>query len=154
MTQPTTDQTSETYHIPDDRYYDQEHHLWAKLDSTSGRITIGIDSLGLAALGDLAYNSFQAVGMPIKRGESIGVLEAAKMTGDLIAPVSGVLVDRNEAVLRDPYLVNTAPYGEGWLVAIEAGDWENESTRLVSGEALPAWIAAEIERYRAQGWID
>lgn len=154
MTLPSTNQTSETYHIPADRYYDQEHHLWAKLDPASGRVLIGIDTLGLAALGDLAYISFQATGLPIKRGQSIGVLEAAKMTGDLIAPVSGLLVDRNEAVLRDPYLVNTAPYGEGWLVAIEASDWENESTLLVSGEALPDWITAEIERYRAQGWID
>lgn len=150
----STDQISENYHLPADRHYDKQHHIWARFDPDTGRVIVGMDTLGLASLGDLAYISLQAVGLPIKRGESIGVLEAAKMTGDLIAPVSGTLVDRNEAVLRDPYLVNTNPYDEGWIVAIEPADWENEATALVSGEALPVWLEAEIERYRAQGWID
>lgn len=154
MTGASTDQISETYYIPNDRYYDREHHTWAKYEQETGRVIIGLDTLGLASLGDMAYISLQAIGMPVKPGESIGVLEAAKMTGDLIAPVSGTLVDRNEAVLHDPYLVNTNPYDEGWIVVIEPSDWENESTGLVSGEALPEWIETEIERYRSQGWID
>lgn len=154
MTLTTTGPASETYHIPDDRYYDKDKHMWAKLEPTTGRVTVGIDTLGLASLGDLAYLSFQSIGIPVKRGQSIGVLEAAKMTGDLITPVSGTLVDRNEATLRDPYLVNTDPYGEGWLVAIEPTNWESESADLISGEVLPTWIATEIKRYRSQGWID
>lgn len=154
MTVASTDQISQTYHIPNDRYYDREHHTWVKVEPETGRVVVGLDTLGLAALGDLAYISLQAIGLPIKQGESIGALEAAKMTGDLIAPVSGTLVDRNEAVLRDPYLVNSDPYDEGWIVAIEPSNWEDESAALVSGEALPEWITAEIERYRSQGWID
>ncbi len=154
MTISATDQISEVYHIPNDRSYDKEHHMWAQLASDTGQVRVGVDTLGLAALGDLAYISFQAAGMIVKRGESIGVLEAAKMTGDLIAPISGTLVERNEAVLRDPFLVNTAPYTDGWLVVIKPDDWATESADLVSGEALPVWIEAEIERYRAQGWID
>lgn len=154
MTGASTDKTPESYHIPDDRFYDRERHTWAKHELEAGRVIIGLDALGLAALGDVAYISVQAIGLPVKRGESIGVLEAAKMTDDLVAPVSGTLIDRNEAVLRDPYLVNTNPYDEGWIVAIEPSDWENESAVLVSGEALPDWITAEIERYRSQGWID
>lgn len=146
--------TPATYHIPDDRYYDRDHHLWIQKDSTTNRGVVGLDTLGLAALGDLAYISLQAVGMSIKRGESMGMLEAAKMTNDLVAPASGILVDRNEAVLRNPQLVNSDPYGQGWLVTIELTDWENESASLVSGEMLPGWVATEIERYRSQGWID
>lgn len=154
MTVVSTEQIPATYHIPPDRYYDKEHHMWAKFEPETGRVVVGIDALGLAALGDLAYISLSAIGLPVKRGESIGVLEAAKMTGDLIAPVSGVLVGRNEAAMRDPYLVNSDPYGEGWIVTIEPGDWKNESAALVSGQALPAWIEAEVVRYRAQGWLD
>ncbi|MCL4294386.1 MAG: glycine cleavage system protein H [Anaerolineae bacterium] len=146
--------TPATYHVPDDRYYDREHHLWVQKDPTTGQVVVGLDTLGLAALGDLAYISLQAADMPIKRGESMGMLEAAKMTGDLFAPVSGTLIARNEAALRDPHLVNSDPYGQGWLVAIEPADWENESASLVSGEELPIWVAAEIERYRSQGWIE
>lgn len=146
--------TPATYHIPDDRYYDRNHHLWVQREPTTGRLVVGLDTLGLAALGDLAYISLQTVGMFVKRGESMGMLEAAKMTSDLVAPASGILVERNEAALRNPQLVNSDPYGQGWLVAIEPTDWENESTGLVSGEELPVWVAAEIERYRSEGWIE
>ncbi len=143
-----------TYEFPDDRYYDAANHQWAKLDATSGRVFVGIDSLGLEALGELAYISLQAAGVTVRRGESIGTLEAAKMTGDIFAPVSGALVSRNEHVLRDPLLINADPYDEGWIVAIEPSDWETELIDLVHGPALPAWVEAEIERYRGQGWVD
>lgn len=146
--QPTTD-----YFIPNDRCYDRENHMWAQYDSVSGRVVIGIDTLGLSALGDLAYITLQAVGIPIQRGESIGTLEAAKMTGDLITPISGVIVGRNENAIHNPMLINETPYQHGWLVAIEPSDWTGESKNLVSGDDLPSWVAAEIKRYQEQGWI-
>jgi glycine cleavage system H protein len=142
-----------TYHLPDDRLYDGEQHLWVRRDGGTGQAAVGLDALGLAAMGDLAYVALHPVGTTVRRGEPIGSLEAAKMTGDLIAPISGVLVERNSAVLRDPTLINRDPYGAGWLVAIEPADWERESPALIAGAALPAWVAAETERYRTQGWI-
>lgn len=145
-------QTTTSYHIPDDRAYDGAHHLWVQLDPAIGRAVVGIDAFGLDSLGELAYVSLQAAGMPVRRGEAIGTLEAAKMTTVLVAPVSGTLVDRNANVLRDPTLVNRDPYGDGWLVAIEPDDWETEVADLVAGAALPAWVAAETERYRSEEW--
>jgi glycine cleavage system H protein len=142
------------YEFPDDRYYDAANHQWAKLDTKSGHVLVGIDSLGLEALGELAYISLRTAGVNVRRGESIGTLEAAKMTGDVFTPVSGTLVARNERVLRDPLLINGDPYNEGWIVTIEPSDWEAESTELVHGPALPAWVETEIERYRSQGWVD
>jgi glycine cleavage system H protein len=142
------------YQFPDDRHYDGESHMWAKRETAVSPVIIGIDTLGLEALGELAYISLQAVGIPVKRGESIGVLEAAKMTGDVISPVSGILLSRNEPIMRNPGIVDDDPYGQGWLVTIEPHDWETESAALVYGDALPAWIEKEIERYRDQGWID
>lgn len=143
-----------SYEIPSDRAYDREHHMWAKFDTASGNVFVGIDTLGLAALGDLAYVTLKEVGKNVKRGESIGTLEAAKMTGDFIAPVGGVIVARNDMTVSDPGLVNQSPYVDGWIVVIKPSDWESESVQLVSGEALPAWVEAEIKRYRSQGWID
>lgn len=143
-----------SYEIPADRAYDREHHMWAQVDSASGNITIGIDTLGLASLGDLAYVTLQAVGFPVIRGESMGTLEAAKMTGDLIAPVSGTIVARNDETVSNPGLVNQSPYVDGWMVVIKPSDWENESAQLVSGDGLPVWVEAEIKRYKSQGWID
>ena len=145
---------AQDYPIPADRSYDREHHMWAQYDPLSGQVTVGIDVLGLAALGDLAYVSLQAVGTPIKRGESLGMLEAAKMTGDLVAPVSGVIMARNDKTVSNPALVNQSPYAEGWMVVIGPNDWENESAQLVSADDLPAWVESEIKRYRQQGWID
>lgn len=148
-----SNQTS-PYEIPSDRSYDREHHMWAQFDSASGDVFVGIDTLGLASLGDLAYVTLKDVGISVKRGESMGTLEAAKMTGDLIAPVSGTIVARNDATVSNPGLVNQSPYVDGWMVVIKPSDWENESAQLVSGDGLPVWVEAEIQRYRSQGWID
>ncbi len=143
-----------SYEIPADRAYDREHHMWAQFDSASGDVFIGIDALGLTALGDLAYVKLKDVGKSVRRGESLGTLEAAKMTGDLIAPVTGVIVARNNTVVSNPGLVNQSPYADGWMVVIKPSDWDNESAQLVAGDALPAWVDSEIKRYRSQGWID
>lgn len=146
--------TTDAYYIPLDRFYDRSSHMWARYDHASGNVLVGIDRLGLASLGDLAYVTLQAVGVSVRRGQSMGTLEAAKMTGDILAPVSGVIVERNDACVKNPGMVNEAPYGEGWLVAIKPADWAGESPQMVSGDDLPAWVEAEIHRYKMQGWID
>ncbi len=143
-----------SYEIPTDRAYDREHHMWAQFDPASGDVFVGIDALGLTALGDLAYVTLKDVGKSVKRGESLGTLEAAKMTGDLIAPVTGVIFARNNMVVSNPGLVNQSPYVDGWMVVIKPSDWENESVQLVAGDDLPGWVDSEIKRYRSQGWID
>ncbi len=140
--------------IPADRFYDREHHMWVTVNSTQRQARVGMDALGLSALGDLAYVTLKNVGAVIQRGESFGTLEAAKMTGDLIAPISGTILARNEAVIKNPSLVNLSPYDDGWLVIIQPIDWKKESAQLVSGNALSAWIESEMKRYRGQGWID
>jgi glycine cleavage system H protein len=145
---------TDSYEIPADRAYDREHHMWAQFNSAGGDVFIGMDMLGLAALGDLAYVTLKDVGISVKRGESMGTLEAAKMTGDLIAPISGTIAARNDETVSNPSLVNQSPYGDGWMIVIKPSDWENESTQLISGGGLPAWVESEIKRYRNQGWID
>lgn len=142
------------YPIPSDRAYDREHHMWAQFDTASGDVFVGIDTLGLASLGDLAYVTLKEVGVHVKRGESIGTLEAAKMTGDLTAPITGVIVARNNGVVNNPALVNMSPYVDGWMVVIKPSNWEAEFAQLVSGDELPAWIESEIARYNQKGWLD
>jgi glycine cleavage system H protein len=144
---------TETYTIPDDRLYSRENHMWAMKDS-AGIVTVGMDALGLAALGDLAYVILPPVGTQVQRGKSMGTLEAAKMTGGLIAPLSGKIVARNDAAVHNPSLVNQEMYGRGWLVQLQPSDWEGETKLLVSGDELPGWVDAELDRYRRQGWID
>ena len=144
--------TDSHYSFPPDLYYDRSNHIWVRHEGEV--VTVGLDALGLESLGDMAYISLQAVGFPVSRGEPMGTLEAAKMVGDLVTPVSGVIAARNEAALRDPSLVNREPYGVGWLVQVTPSGWERDSADLVHGDCLTAWVEAEIERYRSQGWIE
>lgn len=142
-----------TFLIPEDRYYLDEHHMWAK-PASDNRVVIGIDTLGLESLGDLAYVSLEKVGVEVNVGDSIGAIEAAKMTGDLISPVSGTIVKTNSDIVADPSIVNNDPYEAGWMVEIETNNWDAENIKLISGDAIPNWVAKEMDRYRAEGWID
>lgn len=142
-----------TFLIPEDRYYLDEHHMWAQ-PASDNRVVIGIDTLGLESLGDLAYVSLEKVGVEVKVGDSIGAIEAAKMTGDLISPVSGTIVKTNSEIVADPSIVNNDPYEAGWMVEIETNNWDAENNQLISGDAIPNWVSKEMDRYRAEGWID
>ena len=146
--------TDRPFEVPPDRHYDRVHHLWALRDEESGRVRVGIDSIGLSSLGDLAYVSLQAIGTTVARGGAVGSLEAAKMTTSIAAPVTGTIVARNEAVLRDPSLVNGDPYGAGWLVEIEPARFEQDAAELVCGDELDSWVAAEVERLQAESQAD
>lgn len=136
-----------------DLFYDGINHLWIQLNAKNQQATIGIDALGLETLGDLAYVTLPEVGAYIQRGKSIGTFEAAKMTSELIAPISGCIVARNDHVLRDPSLVNRNSYGEAWLIVVEPSDWIIESNELIHGDGVPSWVESEIERYQRQGWL-
>ncbi len=142
------------YTLPDELYYDSANHLWLRQES-DGAITVGLDALGLEAMGDMAYISFDKLEREVLRGEPLGSLEAAKMVAPLLAPISGKIVKTNDAVARNPRLVNTSPYAQGWLFTITPTRWAEESAQLVSGaENIARFLDAELERYRAQGWVE
>ena len=139
--------------IPRDRHYDRTH-LWAHRDAGTSRVRIGLDAIGLASLGELAYVALQPEGKVVARGEAIGSLEAAKMTTTIAAPVSGTIVARNRAVMADPLAVNRDPYGAGWLLEVAPSAWSAESALLVAGDAVGPWAEAEIARLRAEDGED
>ena len=141
------------FKFPENLHFEKTNHTWSLAESNS-RIVIGMDPLGLASLGELAYLSIDEVETMVREGQSMGVLEAAKMTGEIIAPVSGKIVERNQEVLEDPFEVNKDPYGKGWLALIETESWEEDSKKLVTGAKVAEWSSNELERYRQQGWID
>ena len=135
-----------------DRFYNS-NHLWSKQDA-AGIVTVGMDELGLDSLGELAYLTLPSERTPVEMDKAMGSMEAAKMTGELVAPVSGIVIEQNDKVLQNPLLVNEEPYGNGWLVKIEPTNWEKESETMVSGDKLPGWAEQEIERFETQGILD
>ncbi|MBW3601159.1 MAG: glycine cleavage system protein GcvH [Actinobacteria bacterium] len=101
---------------PQDLRYTEEHE-WARSDQ--GRVTVGITSYAQDALGDVVYVDLPATGTRVEQGQPFGEVESTKSVSDLYAPVTGTIVERNESLESSPELVNSDPYGDGWMVVIE-----------------------------------
>ena len=104
---------------PSELKYTEEHE-WTRADG--GRITVGITQYAQDALGDVVYVDLPATGTRVEQGQPFCEVESTKSVSDLYAPLSGVIVERNEALESQPELVNSDPYGEGWMVVSEAED--------------------------------
>jgi glycine cleavage system H protein len=104
---------------PEDLRYTEEHE-WARADG--GRVTVGITDYAQDALGDVVYVDLPATGTKVEAGQPFGEVESTKSVSDLYAPVSGRIVERNETLESSPELVNSDPYGDGWMVVIEMDD--------------------------------
>ncbi|WP_248518057.1 glycine cleavage system protein GcvH [Salinarchaeum laminariae] len=120
-----------SFDTPDDRRY-LDSHEWAAEDGDVVRI--GISDFAQDELGDVVFVEFPDVGDSISAGESFGVVESIKAVSDLYAPISGEVVEVNEALLDRPELVNDDPYDEGWMLAVEPSD-EGELEELLDADA-------------------
>lgn len=96
--------------------YSAEHE-WVAPEG-AGNTRIGISAVAADALGDIVYVDLPEVGTVLTAGETCGEVESTKSVSDLYAPVSGEVTEVNAAVADDPALINTDPYGEGWLFAV------------------------------------
>jgi glycine cleavage system H protein len=105
---------------PEDLKYTAEHE-WVRAGD-SGVMRIGITDYAQEQLGDIVYVHLPEVGETVEAGTAVGELESTKSVSDLFAPVSGTVAARNEALDANPELCNTDPYGEGWILEIEASD--------------------------------
>lgn len=105
--------------VPDDLKYTAEHE-WARADG--GTVRVGVTDYAQEALGDVVYVSLPEVGAKVEQGQPFGEIESTKSVSDLYAPVTGTITARNDALDGRPELVNSDPYGEGWIVEIEPAD--------------------------------
>lgn len=105
--------------IPSDLKYTKEHE-WVSLDGDVA--TIGITDYAQGELGDIVFVELPSVGENIAQMDSFGTIEAVKAVSDLYAPVSGEVVEVNEALEDDPLVVNRDPYGDGWMVKVKISD--------------------------------
>lgn len=103
---------------PEDLKYSSEHEWVRSPGEGEGSVRIGITHYAQDALGDIVYVSLPEVGADISAGDTVGELESTKSVSDIYAPVSGKVVARNEALDGSPELVNSDPYGEGWLFEV------------------------------------
>ncbi|RKZ23082.1 glycine cleavage system protein GcvH [bacterium] len=102
--------------IPDGLYYSKDHE-WIRVEGDIA--TEGITDYAQSELSDIVYVELPQVGRKVKKGEAIGTIEAVKTVADLYAAVSGEIVEVNENLKTSPQVVNSDPYGEGWMVKIK-----------------------------------
>ena len=102
---------------PKDRKYSKEHE-WAK-DNGDGTITMGITDHAQDLLTDIVFVELPAIGRTLKLGEAFAVVESVKTASDVYAPISGPVMEINEAVTKNPALVNDQPYGDGWFCKVK-----------------------------------
>ena len=105
---------------PDTLQYTPEHE-WVEVDD-DGSLRAGITDYAQQQLGDVVFVQLPEIGTTVAAGEPCGEVESTKSVSDVYAPVSGTVVARNEALEASPELVNSDPYGEGWLLRIEPGE--------------------------------
>jgi glycine cleavage system H protein len=113
--------------FPDDcRYADS--HEYVRLEGELARV--GISAFAVDQLGDIVFVELPEVGASISAGQSFGSVESVKAVEDLMAPISGVVEARNEAVLASPEELQNDPYGEGWLLVVRPADAAGTDTLM------------------------
>jgi glycine cleavage system H protein len=101
--------------IPEDLKYTKDHE-WVRVDGDTVRV--GVTDYAQDALGDIVFVTLPETGTRVTAGQACGEIESTKSVSDVFAPVSGTVVERNEALDSSPELVNSDPYGDGWMMAI------------------------------------
>jgi glycine cleavage system H protein len=116
--------------FPDDRRYSREHE-WVRAEGTSA--TIGITSFAADELGDIVYVEMPEVGAKLTQFGSFGVVESVKAVSDLFAPISGEVVEVNAELRASPELLNSDPFGAGWIARITLADVAEMENLLDAG---------------------
>ncbi|GGP88909.1 glycine cleavage system protein GcvH [Streptosporangium pseudovulgare] len=125
--------------IPGDLQYTKEHEWVAGIDDGL-TLTVGVTAYAAEALGDVVYVQVPEVGSTVAAGDAVGEVESTKSVSDIFAPVGGEITEVNESVVDDPSLVNSDPYGEGWLFRIRM---EGEPEDLLSAEEYGVLTSGE-----------
>lgn len=117
--------------IKEDLKYTKDHE-WIKIDGDVA--TVGITDFAQGELGDIVYIEVDTLDETLSKDEVFGTVEAVKTVSDLFLPMSGKIIEFNEALNDNPELVNDSPYGEGWIIKVEVSD-VNELEQLLDSKS-------------------
>jgi glycine cleavage system H protein len=125
--------------VPNDRQYTRDHE-WIRLDGEEA--TVGITDYAADQLGDIVFVELPDVGRALEAGRAFGVVESVKAVSDLFAPVAGEVAATNDALAGSPELVNSDPYGEGWMLRLRVGPDALAAADLLDAGAYEELVAA------------
>ncbi len=117
--------------VPGDLRYTKEHE-WVRVEGDEA--TVGITDFAAAQLGDIVFVELPDAGRTIDQFATFGVVESVKAVSDLFAPISGQVVERNDALSDKPELVNSDPYGEGWMLRVRVSEPDQVGELLEAGD--------------------
>ena len=109
------------FDYPEDLQYTDTHE-YARVDEEEKIVTIGVTAFAVDQMGDVVFLELPDIGDSIEQGENFGTIESVKAVEDLKAPVSGAVVERNDALVESPEDIANDPYGEAWLIKVRADD--------------------------------
>ena len=125
--------------IPADLRYHQEHE-WTRVNGTQA--TLGISHFAQDALGDIVFIDLPKVGSTVKAGQQIGEVESTKTTSTIYTPISGTIVKVNAELKDHPEVVNSDPYGQGWMVVIDLSN-VGEVDKLMTAAQYEAFLSSQ-----------
>ncbi len=131
------------YLLPDDLYYDR-NHTWGKVEGDI--VTVGLNDFAQKLAKDFVSVDLPLEGRNVIQGKAIASVESGKWVGRIYAIVSGEITEINEALEDEPTLLNTDPYGEGWVLKIRM-DEPDELANLLQGEEAVRWLEEEIAKH-------
>jgi len=126
----------EGYEVKEGLYYSKDY-AWVKVEDD--KVRIGITDYAQKQLHEVVFADLPEAGATITQNEPYGTLESVKAVSDLIAPISGTVVEVNQNVLDNPGLINEDPYGEGWLIVVSPSNLEAELQNLMDFNAAVDW---------------
>lgn len=122
--------------FPENLKYTKDHE-WISIEDNTA--TIGVTEFAQSELGDIVYVDIATVGKSLNAEEVFGTVEAVKTVSDLFLPVSGTIIEFNSALEKNPELVNTDPYGAGWMIKMTVNN-TNDVNELMSAEDYKALV--------------
>ena len=125
------------FRVPEENYYTKDHE-WAQVDENI--VTVGITEYAQHSLGEIGYVELPEEGQKVTQNDGFGVVESVKAVSDLMAPVSGTVIEVNEALNESPGILNDDPMNNGWLIRIEM-DTEKELANLMRAPEYKKLIA-------------
>lgn len=132
-----------TFRIASDRFYNHEG-VWVKREDH--QVRLGISDYLQQRSGDIAFVEIKPAGTEVKVGDEIVVIETIKVNISLTSPVSGKVIEVNPLMEEAPEIINQDPYRDGWLVLMEAGDWESNEKNLLEAQKYFSRVKAEAEQ--------
>lgn len=131
--------------LPEELYYLVEKHIWVRPEGDL--VIVGMTDVAQNLAKTIISVTLKKAGKQVRKGRNVATVESGKWVGPVPAPVSGEIVEVNENLTGTPALINSDPYGAGWVAKLRAGDWAADSADLVTGpegiEAYQRFLDAE-----------